>query len=60
MTPNERKLSIKFHIGAADVAKLLAGGFNTPVKVRYAARNSKLPGTLSAGAKSALEAKWKK
>ena len=60
MTPNERKISIKFQVGAADVAKLLAGGFNTPVKVRKAAKDSKLPVSLSAGAKAALEAKWKK
>ena len=60
MTPNERKLSIKFELSPADVTRLLMAGFNTPVKVRKAAKDSKLPGSLSVGAKSALEAKWKK
>jgi hypothetical protein len=60
MTPNEQKLSVKFKLSPEDVTRLMMAGFNTPVKVRKAAKDSKLPGLLSAGAKAALEAKWKK
>ena len=59
-TSNEQKLAVKFKLSAADVTKLLAAGFNTPAKIRSATNGSKLPVTLSAGAKSYLDGRFKK
>jgi hypothetical protein len=60
MTAVEQKMAVKFKLSAADVTVLMAAGMNTPVKVRAAAKDSKLPGTLSLTAKAVLEGRFKK